>query len=844
MVLIQARLHSLDLRSLWVALSATQRGLVHRFSICLVAVLMVASRLAAETPTRADGEVKLPLGEYLALVDQASAVAKARALRAAHELPARAEVVAQRTTSVIDGGEASVDAELEVLVEGRAEKPVELPFAGYAATVEVLSGGKLAPGAAVTSSAATRAASASAAAAGTAAGSGVLFVAPAPGRYTVRLHGRAPIASEGGVGRLALSAAAAPVAVDELDLAVDTAWSATGSVVVEDRVDGSRRHLRLAGKRGEARAVELRRHVDDPDAERLLARAVVFTLFELRPEGTRRHDVLLYDVERGGLATFSVDLPAGLEPGEVATDEGIAVPVVEGNRLTVHRRRRLASTGYLVLTSTVADAAAQPLQPPRPANPDVEVRARFLAVASSVAGEARPQPAASWTQVDLDDLPPLLREALAVVDLAAAWREAQPAAEERLAVSQLPVAPRLPATVKTRETTTLVTVDGTVLHRDRFVLSVARGAANAFELTLPPGAVLWSARVGEQPVRPLQRAAAGSPATDDSATAGGTRIAIPLGFANGPDTTVEVIAVLARNVPPGRSRLALAAAEVAVPVLDHRWRLLLPENARYRFAGGDVRPVSIVPATSSRVTVAATEMEKVPAARDPWVVLQNTPGSRTDDINVGGNESETAAVHGPGGTAGIFGKVTDDQGAVLPGVTLSVTSGAIPSPVYQVSDGRGLFRVIALPPGRYTLKAELAGFSSVEYPNLELGDGRLTRVEVSLSTAVEDVITVTSEAPLLDERRLSPGTSVSLDDGPAGGYDFDSFSELRKGRRRAASAQSAADYAAGAHDLMQGLVGGVKPLDVAVPETGKALLLAAVLPPSRVTVELEVKAAK
>ena len=41
--------------------------------------------------------------------------------------------------------------------------------------------------------------------------------------------------------------------------------------------------------------------------------------------------------------------------------------------------------------------------------------------------------------------------------------------------------------------------------------------------------------------------------------------------------------------------------------------------------------------------------------------------------------------------------------------------------------------------------------------------------------------------------------------------------------------------------LQQGLVGGVKPLPVSIPETGKALVFSAVLPPSHVTVELDVK---
>jgi len=41
--------------------------------------------------------------------------------------------------------------------------------------------------------------------------------------------------------------------------------------------------------------------------------------------------------------------------------------------------------------------------------------------------------------------------------------------------------------------------------------------------------------------------------------------------------------------------------------------------------------------------------------------------------------------------------------------------------------------------------------------------------------------------------------------------------------------------------LKQGLVGGVKPLPIAIPETGKLLLLSGVLPPEKIGVELEVK---
>ncbi len=59
------------------------------------------------------------------------------------------------------------------------------------------------------------------------------------------------------------------------------------------------------------------------------------------------------------------------------------------------------------------------------------------------------------------------------------------------------------------------------------------------------------------------------------------------------------------------------------------------------------------------------------------------------------------------------------------------------------------------------MKAELEGFSTIDYPNIVINIGRNTQIEVKLSAAVEDVITVTAESPLLDERRISTGATVS-----------------------------------------------------------------------------------
>ncbi|MGH9361747.1 MAG: carboxypeptidase-like regulatory domain-containing protein, partial [Thermoanaerobaculia bacterium] len=107
----------------------------------------------------------------------------------------------------------------------------------------------------------------------------------------------------------------------------------------------------------------------------------------------------------------------------------------------------------------------------------------------------------------------------------------------------------------------------------------------------------------------------------------------------------------------------------------------------------------------------------------------------------------------------VQGNVVDEQGAALPGVT--VTLSGLGAPQVFVTDAQGNFRFLGLAPGRYQLSAALEGFSTVEYPNVSVSVGRNTAVEITMSSAVEDVITVTAESPLLDERKITTGTTVS-----------------------------------------------------------------------------------
>ena len=151
-----------------------------------------------------------------------------------------------------------------------------------------------------------------------------------------------------------------------------------------------------------------------------------------------------------------------------------------------------------------------------------------------------------------------------------------------MAVTPLPAAAALPAVASLRETTTLITLDGTLLHRDRITLRPA-AIGTALDLTLGAGSTLWSARVDDVAVRPLER--------------GGGTISVPLGFDTGRDAVVEVVSVQSTAIPKGRSELALSAparrrARAGAPLAAAAARRRqLPVPLRRSAAGGGGRSV-------------------------------------------------------------------------------------------------------------------------------------------------------------------------------------------------------------------------------------------------------------
>jgi hypothetical protein len=104
------------------------------------------------------------------------------------------------------------------------------------------------------------------------------------------------------------------------------------------------------------------------------------------------------------------------------------------------------------------------------------------------------------------------------------------------------------------------------------------------------------------------------------------------------------------------------------------------------------------------------------------------------------------------GLGAIAGVVRDPSNAVIPGVTVEVTSPALIEKVRSTTtDNNGRYQITALPAGTYTIKFSLAGFSTVERGNVQLNADFTAPVNVTLAVGnLTDVVTVTAESPAVD----------------------------------------------------------------------------------------------
>jgi len=115
--------------------------------------------------------------------------------------------------------------------------------------------------------------------------------------------------------------------------------------------------------------------------------------------------------------------------------------------------------------------------------------------------------------------------------------------------------------------------------------------------------------------------------------------------------------------------------------------------------------------------------------------------------------------------ASIAGVVKDASGAVLPGVTVEVASPALIEKTRStVSDGSGLYQIISLPPGTYSVTFSLQGFSTYKRDGIELTGSFVATINADMKVGqVAETITVTGETPLVDVQSAAVQKVVTKD---------------------------------------------------------------------------------
>jgi len=114
------------------------------------------------------------------------------------------------------------------------------------------------------------------------------------------------------------------------------------------------------------------------------------------------------------------------------------------------------------------------------------------------------------------------------------------------------------------------------------------------------------------------------------------------------------------------------------------------------------------------------------------------------------------------GTGAINGRVTDASDAVMPGVTVTLTSPSQMGTRTAVTDSDGTYRFTAVTPGDYVVLFELAGFSTVRNEGIRVSLGFTATVNASLTVAsLQESVTVTGQSPVVDTSATQIGNTFN-----------------------------------------------------------------------------------
>src|SRR5574338_577520 len=115
-------------------------------------------------------------------------------------------------------------------------------------------------------------------------------------------------------------------------------------------------------------------------------------------------------------------------------------------------------------------------------------------------------------------------------------------------------------------------------------------------------------------------------------------------------------------------------------------------------------------------------------------------------------------------TGEITGRITDNTGAVLPGVTVTLTGPALIQAQTAVTSATGSYQFPSIPIGTYSVKFELPGFKTVIREGVQVTIGFTAQINQQLEiSTVEETVTVSGESPIVDTKNTTERTTFNLE---------------------------------------------------------------------------------
>ena len=111
----------------------------------------------------------------------------------------------------------------------------------------------------------------------------------------------------------------------------------------------------------------------------------------------------------------------------------------------------------------------------------------------------------------------------------------------------------------------------------------------------------------------------------------------------------------------------------------------------------------------------------------------------------------------------IAGSAKEPSGAVVPGVTVTIASPALIEKTRSATtDGTGLYRIVNLPPGTYTVSFTLTGFNTWRRENVQVSPGFTANIDAEMHLGnIQETVTVTSDTPMVDVQSAAQRRAVT-----------------------------------------------------------------------------------